>query len=77
MATLPMLVVCCVCKQVADEMSPSSGWTPMSSYLDQHHLQSADVRLSHTYCPVCYERQARAWSIPRKIRSSRTARLGR
>jgi hypothetical protein len=68
MATIPMLAVCCVCKQVAESGSPYLHWTSMSGYLSRHHLQTVDVQLSHTYCPACYERQARAWSIPRKIR---------
>jgi len=76
MATIPMLAICCVCKQVA-EGSPSLDWTSMSTYLDRHHLQSADVILSHTYCPSCYERQARAWSLPTKGRARRTSALVR
>ena len=77
MAIAPMLTVCCVCKQVAESVAPSSEWTPMSAYLDRHHLQSIDVRLSHTYCPACYERQALAWSVPQKPELGRTARTGR
>jgi hypothetical protein len=38
----------------------------MSAYLEQHHLSLFDIRLSHTYCPVCYEQQAEAWAIPVK-----------
>jgi hypothetical protein len=63
-ATVPMLSVCCVCKHVAEPVSSSVNWTPMSTYLDRHHLNLFDVRVSHTYCPICYERQARAWSLP-------------
>jgi hypothetical protein len=63
-ATVPILSVCCVCKHVADPISSSAHWTPMSAYLERHHLTLIEVRLSHTYCPVCYERQARAWSLP-------------
>jgi hypothetical protein len=66
MATIPTLAVCCVCKHVAPTGSPPSQWTPMSTFLEQHHLQPVDVRLSHTYCPVCHEQQAEAWSIPVK-----------
>ena len=77
MATVPMLTVCCVCKQVAESGSPSLPWTSMSAYLNRHHLQTVDVQLSHTYCPACYERQAQAWSIPRKTRRTRSARVGR
>jgi predicted AAA+ superfamily ATPase len=75
--TVPTLAVCCVCKQVAEGVSPSSRWISMSAYLDRHHLQSVDVRLSHTYCPACYDGQARAWSLPRKSRTGRTARIVR
>ena len=63
-ATVPTLSACCVCKHVAEPVSSSTYWTPMSTYLERHHLSLSDVRLSHTYCPVCYERQARAWSLP-------------
>ena len=64
MATVPTLTVCCVCKHVAESLSPSNHWTPMSAYLEQHHLSLIDVRLSHTYCPLCYEQQAQAWALP-------------
>jgi hypothetical protein len=61
---VPVLSVCCVCKHVAPSDSPSSSWTPMTAFLERHQLRLIDVRLSHTYCPVCYARQAEAWSIP-------------
>ena len=73
-ATVPMLSVCCVCKHVAEPVSSSIHWTPMSIYLERYHLTLIDVRLSHTYCPVCYERQARAWSLPVSKPSVRTTR---
>ena len=74
MPTVPTLTVCCVCKHVAPSASPLSQWMPMSSFLDQHHLRLSEVRLSHTYCPVCYEQQAEAWSIPAKDNSEHTPR---
>ena len=73
-ATVPMLSVCCVCKHVAEPDSSSTHWTPMSTYLERYPLTLIDVRLSHTYCPVCYERQARAWSLPVIKPSVRTTR---
>ena len=72
MAIVPMLTVCCVCKHVAQSSSPSPQWLPMSTFLERHHLQPSDIRLSHTYCPVCYERQAEAWSITVKDGPDRT-----
>lgn len=72
MATVPTLAVCCVCKHVAQSGTPSSSWTPMSTFLERHHLQPVDVRLTHTYCPVCYEQQAEAWAIGGKGRGDRT-----
>ena len=77
MVTVPLLAMCCVCKRVAEEAPPSSHWTSMSTYLHRHHLQQGDVKLSHTYCPACYDRQARAWSLPGKDRSARAARIVR
>jgi hypothetical protein len=44
----------------------------MSAFLERHHLRPIDVRVSHTYCPVCYEQQAEAWSIDGKSGSERT-----
>jgi hypothetical protein len=67
MATIPAvptLTVCCVCKHVAQ--GGSGSWTPMATFLEQHHLRPIDVRVSHTYCPVCYEEQAEAWSISKR-----------
>jgi hypothetical protein len=63
---VPLLSVCCVCKHVAETVSQASRWTPMSVYLEQHQLRPTEVRMSHTYCPHCYELQARAWSLPLK-----------
>ena len=65
-ATVPTLSVCCVCKHVAEPSSPSNHWTPMSAYLERHELSLIDVRLSHTYCPLCYEQQAKDWALPLK-----------
>ena len=70
----PTVAVCCVCKQVADGAGSASTWASMSTYLDRHHLQQMDVRLSHTYCPTCYEMQARAWFIPPRQSSRRSDR---
>jgi hypothetical protein len=72
--SVPMLSVCCVCKHVAEPASSSIQWTPMSAYLERHGLSLTDVRLSHTYCTLCYERQARAWSLPLKKPSVRMPR---
>ena len=72
MAIVPTLTVCCVCKHVTQNDSPSSPWMPMSTFLERNHLQPVDVRLSHTYCPVCYEEQANAWSIGVKDNPDRT-----
>ena len=77
MVTGRMLAMCCACKQVAEDAALSSEWTSMSAYLNLHHLQSVDVKLSHTYCPACYDRQASAWSLPRKNRPGRTVRTVR
>jgi len=68
MATVPTVIVCCVCKHVAQSGMPS--WTPMSTFLEQHHLRPIDVRVSHTYCPVCYEEQAQAWALSDKKSST-------
>jgi hypothetical protein len=76
-ATVQIVAMCCVCKQVAEGLTLSSHWTSMSAFLNRHHLQSVDVKLTHTYCPTCYKRQARAWSLPKKNRSGRTARIVR
>jgi hypothetical protein len=70
----PTLAVCCVCKHVADDADLVSPWGSMSAYLDRHHLQQMDVRLSHTYCPACYEAQARAWFLPPRHSSRRSDR---
>ena len=72
MATVPTVTVCCVCKHVAQGASPSSRWMPMSAFLERHHLRANDVRMSHTYCPVCYKRQAKAWSLTPKVAPKRT-----
>ena len=68
--TLP---ICCMCKQVSEEeVGPPAqvDWTPLEIYLYRHHLGQDDVRLTHTYCPSCFEIQARAWRVPSAISSS-------
>jgi uncharacterized protein (UPF0212 family) len=47
---------------------------PMSTFLEKEHLRPVDVRLSHTYCPVCYEQQAEAWAVAPKAGSEQTPR---
>jgi uncharacterized protein (UPF0212 family) len=44
----------------------------MSTYLERNDLRAIDVRVSHTYCPVCYDQQAEAWSIAVKGHPNRT-----
>lgn len=65
MATLVTLPICCMCKRVSSEESPASGtvWIKLQKYLDRHHLSHADYQLTHTYCPACFHRQARAWHL--------------
>jgi hypothetical protein len=65
MATMPMpmLTMCCVCKQISGNTS-CSNWIPFSTYLTLHSLQPAEVQLTHAYCPSCYEEQVRAWLLP-------------
>lgn len=65
-ATVSTLSVCCVCKHVAEPSSSSHHWTPMSTYLERHKLNVVDVQFSHTYCPLCYEQQAKEWALPFK-----------
>jgi hypothetical protein len=74
MATVPTLTVCCVCKHVAPTGPTHSQWMPVSTFLEQQHLRPVDVRFTHTYCPVCYERQAEAWAIAPKAGSEKTPR---
>lgn len=74
MAAVPTLTVCCVCKHVAPSSSAASQWMPMSAFLERHHLRPSEVRLTHTYCPICYEQQAEAWSIPAKDSPEHTPR---
>ena len=75
MATVPTLIVCCVCKHVAPDRLHA---LPMDRrcrpFSKQQHLRPVDVRLSHTYCPVCYEQQAEAWAIAPKAGSEQTPR---
>ena len=72
MPTVPTLTVCCVCKHVASGGAAAAQWMPMSTFLERHHLSPIEVRLSHTYCPVCYKQQAEAWSISAQDNPERT-----
>ena len=65
-AAIVTLPICCMCKRVSDDEDGSSPavWTKLHTYLDRHHLRQTDFQLSHTYCPVCYSQQARAWHLP-------------
>jgi hypothetical protein len=78
MPTAPLLAICCVCKRVSDDaVSPSSAWIQLSAYLDLNHLQPADLRLSHTYCPPCYKHLSRNWLIRRQSSTRRAPRSNR
>jgi hypothetical protein len=70
------LSICCVCKKVSDErIGTHVEWTNLHAYLVRHHIDQDGVQLSHTYCPSCYKRQARAWRVPST--SSRNSRIKR
>lgn len=67
MAATVTLPICCVCKQVSDERIGAAAqgeWTQLQTVLDRYHMSQDGFRLSHTYCPSCYKRQARAWRVP-------------
>jgi hypothetical protein len=63
--TGPIIAMCCVCDQVAEDGSqPQSQWKTLDAYSRDHHMAALDYQLSHTYCPACYQDQARAWKLP-------------
>ncbi len=67
MAVTPTLPICCVCGQVSDGRAGASvevEWTQLQTYLDRHRIDQNGIRLSHTYCPSCYKKQARVWQVP-------------
>lgn len=64
MASILTIPICCVCQQVAERTGTSEVWMKFTRYQNRHHLAETDVRLSHTYCPSCFKRQMRAWSVP-------------
>jgi uncharacterized protein (UPF0212 family) len=67
MAVTQILPICCVCGQVSDRRAGASvegEWTQLQTYLDRHHIDQTSIRLSHTYCPSCYQQQARVWRVP-------------
>ncbi len=77
MASTLLLPMCCMCKQVAERAGSSEVWMKLKRYQDRHHLDEFEFELSHTYCPVCFNRQARAWHLPVSIPRSRPARRPR
>jgi hypothetical protein len=63
--TLPILAMCCVCDQVAEDGSqPQGNWKTLSTYLLDHQIAPLEYQLSHTYCPSCYTNQALTWQLP-------------
>jgi hypothetical protein len=69
MATILTIPMCCMCKQVADRAGSSEVWMKLKRFQDQHYLDKAELQFSHTYCPSCYKRQARAWRLPLVLRA--------
>ena len=67
MTMTPTLPICCVCGQVSYERAGASvvevEWTQLKTYLDRHRIDQAGIRLTHTYCPSCYNTQAREWRL--------------
>ena len=45
-----IIPICSYCKKIRDDHDV---WTPLEVYLDQH----SDAKLSHGFCPDCFERQ--------------------
>lgn len=51
-----MVVICCVCEKVHDDIGVEIGqetWQDFRIYMAKHLLKLRDVRLSHGYCPTC------------------------
>jgi hypothetical protein len=66
MTVISTLPICCICGQVSDEQAGASvevEWTQLQTYLDRYHMDQASIRLSHTYCPSCYKKQAQVWRV--------------
>jgi hypothetical protein len=52
----PLLPVCCLCRFMRDEISPSLDrirWVTPRSYRKTHGVNPDDCLQTHTYCPGC------------------------
>ena len=52
-----LLPVCCVCKLIRDKTGSGPDrerWVTPRAYRNTHGVSSADVPLTHTYCPECF-----------------------
>lgn len=52
-----LLPVCCVCKLIRDKTGPfpdRERWVTPRAYRKTYGAHSADVPLTHTYCPECF-----------------------
>jgi len=51
-----ILPVCCVCGLIRDETDSATDeqWVTKQTYRQNHGVDPAACRLTHTYCPGCY-----------------------
>lgn len=55
--TPTLLPVCCVCKLIRDKTGPSPNrerWITPRVYRKTYGAHSAEMLLTHTYCPGCF-----------------------
>ena len=54
-----LLPACCACGLVQDETGAPPGlkrWVTQRTYRKTHGVNPAELELTHTYCPTCFEK---------------------
>jgi len=54
-----LLPACCACGLVQDEAGATPGperWVTQRTYRETHGVNPAELELTHTYCPSCFEK---------------------
>ena len=55
----PLLPACCACGLVQDKIGATHDgerWISQRTYRETHGVNPAELELTHTYCPTCFDK---------------------
>ena len=68
-----LVVMCCLCEKVYDDMEKEVGktrWKDQNWFMAKYQLKRAEIRVTHGYCPDCLQSYRTFLALPQERRSA-------